>query len=80
MQNVQGKKAPVKRGRANAKSEKFTASQVDFDITKTEISIEDEQELEAAGQSIMPGIVEQEITISEIASYENEEEVVGMDW
>ncbi|XP_055313583.1 zinc finger protein 3 homolog isoform X2 [Sitodiplosis mosellana] len=40
---------------------------------------DDERELEAAGQSILPNMVEQEITISEIEHFDNEEEVVEMD-
>lgn len=37
-------------------------------------------ETEIASDSILPDIVEQEITISEIDHFETEEEVVGIDW
>lgn len=37
-------------------------------------------ETEIASESILPDVVEQEITISEIDHFETEEEVVGIDW
>lgn len=37
-------------------------------------------ETEMASESILPDVVEQEITISEIDHFETEEEVVGIDW
>ncbi|XP_031634575.1 zinc finger protein 436 [Contarinia nasturtii] len=43
------------------------------------IEEDDGSELEVAGQSILPNMVEQEITISEIEHFDNEEEVVEMD-
>lgn len=59
-------KRPARRTRASAttKHEIVNEEEVDFVIEKNEfISIEDERELEAAGQSILPNVVEQEVEI-----------------
>lgn len=78
MNHVSSTKKSTQRRVRNAKS---TSSS-----TRVQITVNDDgyalfkNETEMASDSILPDVVEQEITISEIDHFETEEEVVGIDW
>lgn len=63
------------------KNTKSNTSRVQITLTTDEFGLfKNETETETASESILPDIIEQEITISEIDHFETEEEVVGIDW
>lgn len=77
MNQVSSTKKSTQRRVRNTKSS--SSSRVQIAVNEDGYALF-KNETEMASDSILPDVVEQEITISEIDHFETEEEVVGIDW